>query len=112
MAERLVRFSPQFFEHLDVLFPEERSADGTPSRTDFLLYELPRVRDQLANDFEGNTALIDDGPARVWIGGGALVAAIAVYAYLADDDNIDVIGLFVGLHPSAPEDDDDPFGDR
>ena len=43
MAERLVRFSQPFFDRLDQLFPEERSADGAPSAADFLLYVLEQV---------------------------------------------------------------------
>lgn len=52
MPERQVRFTHSFFDQLDVLLPAERGADGSPSATDFLLYELPRIRDLLAADFE------------------------------------------------------------
>lgn len=104
MAERLVRFSQPFFDRLDLLFPEERGADVAPSAADFLLYELPRVRDQLAREFEGNTVATDEGPVRVWLGAGMLVASIAVYAYLAEDAAVEVISLLVGWHPPTDED--------
>jgi hypothetical protein len=50
VTERQVRFTEQFFERLDSLLPTERGADGTPSVTDFLLLDLPAVRDRLASD--------------------------------------------------------------
>ena len=50
VTERQIRFTEQFFDQLDLLLPSERGADGTPSITDFLLIDLPRVRDQPAID--------------------------------------------------------------
>lgn len=41
VADRVVRFHPTFFDDLDELLPSERSANGLPSTTDFLLYDLP-----------------------------------------------------------------------
>jgi hypothetical protein len=49
---RVVRVTQQFFDRLDELLPEERSASGTPSATDFLAHDLPNVIDALALDFE------------------------------------------------------------
>jgi hypothetical protein len=46
---RLVRVAPSFFDRLDELLPGERTA-GQPSATDFLLHELPRIMDRLAQD--------------------------------------------------------------
>src|SRR5688572_1269287 len=68
MPERLVRFRQTFFNDLDSLLPDERGRDGRPSATDFLRYELPRLRDQLAADFETNTlAVAGAEPLRVLI---------------------------------------------
>ena len=39
MADRLVRFLESFFDDLDRQLPPDRGADGTPSATDFLLYD-------------------------------------------------------------------------
>ena len=47
--DRQVRFTEEFFERLDVLLPEERGTDGTPSVTDFLVFEVPPIRDRLAS---------------------------------------------------------------
>lgn len=83
-------------ERLDELLPAERSADGAPSATDFLLYDLPRIRDQLAADFEGNTLPAEDDPVRVWVGSGVVVAMVALFVYVADDDSIEVVSLLIG----------------
>ena len=45
MPDRHVRFTDSFFDRLDGLLPDERGADGSPSATDFLLYELPRIEE-------------------------------------------------------------------
>jgi hypothetical protein len=52
---RQVRFTEQFFDRLDRLLPAERGHDGTPIVTDFLLLELPAIRDDVAEDFEHRT---------------------------------------------------------
>ena len=96
MPDRVVRFSPQFFERLDELLPADRSPEGAPSAADFLLYDLPRIRDQLAADFEGNTLAAEDDPVRVWVGSGVVVTNVALFAYIADDDSVEVIWLLIG----------------
>jgi hypothetical protein len=96
MADRVVRFAPQFFERLDELLPAERSPTGAPSAADFLLYDLPRIRDQLAADFEGNTLPAEDTPLRVWVGSGVVVPNVALFAYVTDDDTVEVISLLIG----------------
>lgn len=52
---RLVRVAPSFFDRLDELLPGERTAAGQASATDFLLHELPRIIDRLAQDYESVT---------------------------------------------------------
>ena len=42
VAERQVRFTDEFFSRLDLLLDEKRDPDGKPSRTDFLVFEIPR----------------------------------------------------------------------
>jgi hypothetical protein len=95
MAERVVRFTPQFFDRLDELLPAERSPEGEPSTADFLLYDLPRIRDQLADNFEGNTLPADEEPVRVWVGSGVVVSNVAVFAHVAGDDAVEVISLLI-----------------
>ena len=79
VSERQVRFTEQFFDRLDVLLPGARGVDGTPSITDFLLLDLPRVRDRLVSDYRGNTLATDDPDVRVYIGAGVLVTRYAIF---------------------------------
>lgn len=79
VSERQVRFTEQFFDHLAVLLPGERGNDGTPSITDFLLLDLPRVRDRLVWDYQGNTLATEDPDVRVYIGAGLLVSRYAIF---------------------------------
>ena len=86
MVERQVRFTEQFFERLEWLLPEERGVDGTPSITDFLVHDLPSVRDRLAENCERNTLPTGEADVRVYIGAGALVSRFAIYTSLEHDD--------------------------
>ncbi len=86
MAERLVRFTELFFDRLARLLPDERGGDGTPSITDFVLHDLPRVRDRLAAGYEQNTLPTDDPDVRVYVGAGALVSRVAIFVALDGDD--------------------------
>ncbi len=101
MAEHQVRFTEEFFDQLELL-PTERGADGTPSVTDFLLLELPSVRDQLATDFVGSTLGTDDPDIRVFIGAGILVGRFAVFGVL-DGDIVEAFWVTI---------DADPFDER
>ena len=93
MTERRVRFTDQFFDRLDVLLPFERDDSGTPSVTDFLVLEAPRLRDRLATDFEGSTMPTGDPDVRVAIGAGTIIPYLALYAYIADDGAVEVFWL-------------------
>ncbi len=80
VADRSVRFHQAFFDDLDEMLPPERSADSMPSATDFLLYELPRLRDLLADGYESNTLEVDGwGDLRILVQGGTLVRTVALY---------------------------------
>lgn len=94
MPERIVFFTEQFFDRLGALLPEGRGADGTPSVTDFLMLDLPRARDRLAEDFEANTAPTDDDDVRVYIGAGVLLPVIALFA-VADGQTVEVFWVSV-----------------
>lgn len=94
MTRRRVQVSQSFFNRLDELLPAERTADGGPSATDFLLHEVPTVVDLLAEDYVGTTLPVEDAPpVRVLITNGVLAPFIAVYAYLRVDDVVEVIYL-------------------
>ncbi len=93
-ARRQVRVAPSFFDRLDELLPEERSATGVPSTADFLLHEIPALIDVLALDFEARTLEVKGVPeVRVLIATGVLVVHLALYAVLADDDAVEIIYL-------------------
>lgn len=84
--QRQVIVSDEFFERLEILLPLERHADGTPSRTDFLTYELPAVLDQLVDNYEQITAPASpDSTLRVYITAGILIPYIAIYTRLIND---------------------------
>ncbi len=85
VTERQVRFTEQFFDRIDALLPGERGADGSPSVTDFLLLDLPAVRDRLAADYENNTLATGDPEVRVYIGSGILVGRFAIYTAVEGD---------------------------
>jgi hypothetical protein len=95
VAERQVRFTDEFFNRLDLLLDEERGPDGTPSRTDFLVFEIPSIRDKLAEDYEAATLATDDPLVRVYVGGGRLVAGVAVYRTLASDGAVRAFWLSI-----------------
>ena len=95
-GRREVRVSPSFFERLDELLPDERTPDGKPSATDFLLHELPSIIDLLATDYERVTLDIEEVPGvRVLVTAGRLVDRVAIYVALGPDDGVEVIYLDV-----------------
>jgi hypothetical protein len=96
VPERQVRFTEQFFNRLDVLLPGERGIDGTPSITDFLLLDLPRVRDRLVSDYQGNTLATDDPDVRVYIGAGVLVRRYAIFV-AEEGDAIEAFWVSIDL---------------
>lgn len=100
MTERQVRFTEQFFDRLDLLLPTERGGDGTPSVTDFLLLDLPPVRDRLAADFAGNTLATDEPDVRVFIGAGILVRRFAIFAAL-ENDIVEAFWITIDTEPSG-----------
>ena len=98
MSDRQVRFTEQFFDRLDLLLPGDRGSDGTPSVTDFLLLDLPRVRDGLATEYFDNTLPTDDPEVRVYIGAGLLVLRFAIYVAL-EGETVEAFWLSIELTP-------------
>ncbi len=95
---RPVRVNELFFRRLDELLPPQRTAAGAPSATDFLLHDMPRIIDRLADDFETATLPVDDEPRiRMLIASGSLVAFIVVYAAIAADDAVEILSLELEL---------------
>ena len=83
-TSRRVRFSDEFFDRLEALLPEERGADGTPSVTDFLVFEAPRIRDRLAVDVLTSTMATSLPDVRVYISTGLLLRGVVVYVRYDD----------------------------
>lgn len=74
--------------------PQERSATGVASTADFLLHEIPPLIDLLAVDYETATLEVRGVPeVRVLIATGVLLARLALYVVLADDDAVEIIYL-------------------
>jgi hypothetical protein len=91
---RVVRVATSFFDRLDQLFPEERSVDGAPSATDFLLHDLPNIIDSLALNYLERTAIVQGRePIRVYLTGSILVSFVAIYAAEAADSSVDLLWI-------------------
>lgn len=86
----------QFFDRLDEHLPLERTGDGGPSSSEFLLHDLPNVIDAMADDFEGATISSGfDESTRVLVAPGLLARSFVVYAALTVDDIVEVFYLDV-----------------
>lgn len=92
-TDRRVRFTDEFFDRLDMLLPAGRSADGTLSATDFLVFDLPPIRHRLARNFEFETLPTDDDDIRVYVGHGVLVKSVALFARINGDDCVEVFWM-------------------
>ena len=91
---RVVRFLPLFFDQLDDFLGDLRGEEGSPSATDFVLFDLPRVRDLLAEDFEGFTLPVPPGnEVRIFTGVGGLVQGFCLFAELATDGAVEVLAI-------------------
>jgi hypothetical protein len=86
VTERTVRFTESFFERLEELLPTERGADGTPSVTDFLVLEVPGLRDGLAADAIRLTRSTSDDGIRVYINRGVLMLGVVMYMVVNEHD--------------------------
>jgi hypothetical protein len=95
VTRRQVRVTPQFFGCLDQLLPAERGADGAPSATDFLAYDLPRAIDRLADDYEGCTLPGDQEGTRVLITAGLLVPFFVLHTAVASDGAVEIYYLII-----------------
>jgi hypothetical protein len=95
-TRRRVTFHDAFFERLDELLPAERRGDGTPSRSDFMAFELPPLVDLLAAEFEQMTTVVPGvAGVRVLITSGVLVDRIAIYVRELGPDAVE--GLLLDL---------------
>ena len=91
---RQVRVTDQFFDRLDSLLPQERWADGLPSGADFLLHEMLKIIDALAEGYLGVTLPVDDvDDVRMLITSGIMIVFIVVYVVVAADGGIEIVSL-------------------
>lgn len=99
---RIVRITTAFQADLDRQLPAERTPAGVPSRTDFLLYELPDIMEAFAADFEVLPA-IDGAPAsaRCLAGHGQTVDLYYVAGRLTGDDVVELELLELELRAPA-----------
>lgn len=84
-----------FFVSLDEKLLADRSGDGRPSVTDFLAFEVPTLRDRLAEDLEGctTTTVLPGNQVRAYIGSGVLVSYFVAFVILRADDVVEVVDI-------------------
>ena len=97
MTRRRFTVLPEFFDRLDNLLPSERTEAGTPSATDFIVYDLSPILDALAEDFDNETLPLPGSSERVVIKAGITATFIAILVRLAPDDSIEVISVELDL---------------
>ena len=91
---RGVRVTESFFEALDSRLGPDRSPEGAPSATDFLVLDLPPVVERFATDFDGlPEVVIGFAGARVLVASGILVRGMVVYGILVDDQMIELVDI-------------------
>ena len=93
---RRVRATPDFFGDLDRQLGAERGPNGEPSRADFQAFELLRIVERFAVDWDQLAQPVPGRPDyRVLIAAGVLVRAIAVVGQLAADGAIELVRLHI-----------------
>ncbi len=98
MTRRVVRFTESFFANLDEQLPAERTGEGWPSVTDFLAFDVPTVRDRLAEAVEGCTTTIPPGhQVRAYMGTGVLVSYFIAYVLVRSDEVVEVVDIEIEL---------------
>lgn len=79
---------------LDRRLRPDRGPNGEPSATDFLVIDLPEIVAAIAVGFDDLPEVVEGLPsARVYIGAGALVSGVAVYAVAVADEVVELIGI-------------------
>jgi hypothetical protein len=106
---RLVRFTSDFFHDLEQQLATTRGPLGQPSRTDFLEYELPSIREIFATRFdELAAAILGRSDYRALIASGSVVRAYSVVGQLIHDGTIEILQLDLELGWPDTSDGDDP----
>ena len=85
-TRRIVRATPRFFEDLDRQLRSERGPNGEPSTNDSQVFELIRIVDRFAAEFDDLSRLIAErDDYRILVMSGTLVAGFSVIGQLAAD---------------------------
>jgi len=93
-TRRVVRATPRFFEDLDRQFGADRGPNGEPSTNDFRVFELIRIVDRFAVDFDDFPRLIAErDDYRILVMSRTLVAGFSVIGQLAPDGAVELVQL-------------------
>jgi len=93
-ARRVVRATPRFFEDLDRQLRAERGPNGEPSTNDFQVFELIRIVDRFAVEFDDLPRLIAErDDYRILVMSGTLLAGFSVIGQLAADGAVELVQL-------------------
>jgi hypothetical protein len=93
-TRRVVRATPRFFEDLDRQLRSERGPSGEPSTNDFQVFELIRIVDRFAVEFDDLPRLIAErDDYRILVMSGTLVAGFSVIGQLAADGAVELVQL-------------------
>jgi hypothetical protein len=93
-TRRVVRATPRFFEDLDRQLRSERGPNGEPSTNDFQVFELIRIVDRFAVEFDDLPRLIAErDDYRILVMSGTLVAGFSVIGQLAADGAVELVQL-------------------
>jgi len=93
-TRRIVRATPRFFDDLDRQLRAERGPNGEPSTNDFQVFELIRIVDRFAVEFDDLPRLITGrNEYRVLVMSGTLVAGFSVIGQLAADGAVELVQL-------------------
>ena len=93
-TRRVVRATPRFFEDLDRQLRPARGPNGEPSTNDFQVFELIRIVDRFAVEFDDLPWLIAErDDYRILVMSGTLLAGFSVIGQLAADGAVELVQL-------------------
>lgn len=100
-SRRAVRATARFFDDLERQLPGERGPNGEPSTNDFQVFDLLRIVETFATQFDALPELIRGrAEYRIVIGVGVVVARFAVIGQLAPDGAVELVQLDIDADSS------------
>lgn len=97
-SRRVVRATSRFFEDLDRQLRPERGPNGEPSTNDFQAFELLRIVDRFAVDFDVLPRVFAERDEyRLLVTSGTLVPGFSVVGQLAPDGAVELIQLDIDV---------------